>query len=261
MNSTKVLNISPVDLPADEVSILLLGLSFTPTPINPDFHELERDIAYFTRKLRLAYHFRDSSYTDNSIIKLKSAFCPKRNQHPELEDVCFSIERMPIKVLRTKDNLASARPALERLINRVKRGEIVIKPADKGAITVVMNPDFYLDMCLRHLDDVNYYTKLMEDPSDLVHSRVTDFANKYKPMLTANEYNHLIHTSYKMSNIYMLPKLHKSRRVDEIILEKQTEYIHVKDETINLDGHPSTLDPVILQGVYPSLFMLSCYLS
>ena len=243
MNSTKVLNISPVDLPADEVSILLLGLSFTPTPIHPDYHELERDIAYFTRKLRLAYHFRDSDYTDNSIIKPKSAFCPRRNDNPELEDVCLSIERIPIRVLRTKDNLASARPALERLIGRVNRGEIVIKPADKGAITVVMNPDFYLEMCLRHLDDVNYYTKITEDPSNLVLTRVTEFANKYKSMLTVNEYNHLIHSSYKMSNIYMLPKLHKSRRVDEIIQEKQTEYIHIKNEMIHLDGRPINSGP------------------
>ena len=102
-----------MDIPNDEVSILLLGLSFTPTPIIPDFHELERDIAHFTRKLRLAYHFRDSSYTDNSIIKLKSGFCPKRNENPELEDICFRIERMKIKVLRSKDNIGSARPALE----------------------------------------------------------------------------------------------------------------------------------------------------
>ena len=37
----------------------------------------------------------------------------------------------------------------------------------------------------------------------------------------------------------MLPKLHKSRRVDEIILE----YIHVKDETISLDGRPISSGP------------------
>ena len=232
-----------MDIPKDEVSILLLGLSYTPTPIVPDIHELERDIAHFTRKLRLAYHFRDSSYTDNSILKLKSSFCPKRNEHPELEDVCFRIERMKVKVLRSKDNLGSTRPALERLIERVNSGEIVIKPADKGAITVVMDPDYYLDMCLRHLDDNNYYTKIMEDPSNLIHTRVIDFANKYKNMLTANEHNHLVHSNYKMSNIYMLPKLHKSHRVDEIILEKQAEYIHIRDERIELDGRPINSGP------------------
>ena len=43
--------------------------------------------------------------------------------------------------------MGSARDALNSLIGRVNRGEIVIKPADKGAITVVMDPDFYLKMC------------------------------------------------------------------------------------------------------------------
>ena len=237
------MNFSSVFLPQQETSVLLLGLSFTPTPLVPDIHELERDVAEFTRKLRLSYHFRDSSYTDNSIIKLKSTYCPKRNENSELEDVCFKLEKMKIRILKTRDNMGSARDALNSLIGRVNRGEIVIKPADKGAITVVMDPDFYLKMCLKHLDDTSYYTKITEDPSDIVLSRVTAFANKYKTMLTANEYSHLIHTKYKMSNIYMLPKLHKSRRVDQIILERKSEYIHVPDENIELDGRPINSGP------------------
>ena len=62
-------------------------------------------------------------------------------------------------------------------------------------------------------------------------------------MLTANEYDHLLHTTYKMSNIYMLPKLHKSRRVDQLILERKTEYIHLKDEVIQLEGRPINSGP------------------
>ena len=243
MTSTKVLNISSVVLPTDEISVLLLGLSFSPTPIQPDIHELERDIAQFSRKLRLAYHFRNNKYTDNSIIKLNSTFCPNRNENAELEQICSNIEKTKIRIIKTKDNIGSSRTALDRLIERVRCGEIVIKPADKGAITVVMDPDFYLDMCLKHLDDTNYYTKTVGDPSDLVRCRVIDFADKYQNMLTKNEHNYLLHSSYKMSNVYMLPKLHKSRRIDEIILERKTEYIHITGEAIQLDGRPINSGP------------------
>ena len=41
----------------------------------------------------------------------------------------------------------------------------------------------------------------------------------------------------------MLPKLHKSKRIDEIITAQQEEYIHVKDERVILEGRPITSGP------------------
>ena len=49
--STKILNLSNVPLTQDEIDILKLGLSFTPTP-KQNIVELENDIFQFTRKLR-----------------------------------------------------------------------------------------------------------------------------------------------------------------------------------------------------------------
>ena len=160
-----------------------------------------------------------------------------------MESICSTLEKTKVRIVKTKDNMESLRTALNNLVCRVQRCEIVIKPADKGAITVIMDPDYYLEMCLRHLNDTNYYTRVDEDPSHSVFNRVVSFANKYKDMLTQNEYNYLLHTKYKMSNIYMLPKLHKSRRVDEIILARKEEYIHVTDEHIQLEGRPINSGP------------------
>ena len=41
----------------------------------------------------------------------------------------------------------------------------------------------------------------------------------------------------------MLPKLHKSKRINEIIKEKQTEYIHI-NENILVEGRPIVAGPV-----------------
>ena len=38
------------------------------------------------RKLRLIYHFRDSTYEDKSFVKNESTFTPKNNENQELEN-------------------------------------------------------------------------------------------------------------------------------------------------------------------------------
>ena len=39
----------------------------------------------------------------------------------------------------------------------------------------------------------------------------TEVPKKYKNLLTENEYKTLTQKTYKISNFYMLPKLHKSK--------------------------------------------------
>ena len=40
------------------------------------------------------------------------------------------------------------------------------------------------------------------DPSNIVQQRVTEFADKYKPMLTLKEYNYLTKRTRKISQIF-----------------------------------------------------------
>ena len=62
--SPKVINLSNIPLSSNELNVPKLGLSFTPTP-KSNIPELEADIFYFIRKLRLTYHFCNSSITMN----------------------------------------------------------------------------------------------------------------------------------------------------------------------------------------------------
>ena len=43
-------------------------------------------------------------------------------------------------------------------------------------------------------------------------------AKKYKNLLTENEYKTLTQKTYQISNFYMLPKLHKSKELNDIIM-------------------------------------------
>ena len=75
-----------------------------------------------------------------------------------------------------------------------------------------MTPKDYWNMCYRHLSDTTFYNNLdNNDPSTIVQDRVNKFAEKYKSILTNNEYNFL--TSHK----------------------KRTEYIQI-DENILVEG-------------------------
>ena len=69
-----------------------------------------------------------------------------------------------------------------------------------------------------HLNNEQYYRCLLEkDPSLTVNKKIINYANKYRSILTNNEYEYLINRNYKISNFYMNPKLHKSKELNEII--------------------------------------------
>ena len=66
--SPKVINLSNIPLSSNEINVLKLGLSFTPTP-KSNIPELEANIFDFIRKLRLTHRFRNSIYHDESTVK------------------------------------------------------------------------------------------------------------------------------------------------------------------------------------------------
>ena len=61
---------------------------------------------------------------------------------------------------KTEDNISKEeRLALKQLMNR---RDTIIKPADKGGATVVLDAEKYHDEAMRQLNDPNYCQKLNE---------------------------------------------------------------------------------------------------
>ena len=240
--ATRVINFSRTPLTTDETEVLCLGLNYTPVP-EPDADELVYDLYEFTRKLRLTYHFRNDNSKDESIIRKKSSFCPNRYANQELEKICHSIETSRIVLRRkTKDNIGRLRPALRSLQTKIEKREIVIKPADKGSIIVVMSPTSYWNMCLHHLNTPSY-EEIHFDPSNLIFHEIELFAEKYKHRLTGKEREMLLDSSYKISKFYMLPKLHKSEEVNRVVAAEGKEYLHMVDGEADLEGRPIVSGP------------------
>ena len=65
---------------------------------------------------------------------------------------------------------------------------------------------------------------------------------KDKNLQTENEYKPLTQKTYKISKFYMLPKLHKSKELNDIIMAKNSEYINV-DKKLTIEGRPIVAGP------------------
>ena len=144
---------------------------------------------------------------------------------------------------RTTENISSLRNGLNSSIKRTTENETVIKPADKGSIITVMSQEFYLNVCESHFQNEEYYECIQDnDPSPLLKNRIIAYAKKYKNLLTENEYKTLSQKTYKISNFYMLPKLHKSKELNDIIMAKNSGYINV-DKILTLEGRPTVAGP------------------
>ena len=95
----------------------------------------------------MTHHFRDSTYEGKSIVKNESTFTPKNNENQELETICKNLSEIKIYIKRTSDNIPNLRDGLNSLMTKIRSNEIIIKPANKGSIVVLMSSEYYLTMC------------------------------------------------------------------------------------------------------------------
>ena len=75
-----------------------------------------------------------------------------------------------------RDNLTSReRHALKSL---KERNDIFIQSADKGSATVLMDRDWYINECLRQLNDTKFYRPLDNDITDDIQKRVQVYVER-----------------------------------------------------------------------------------
>ena len=92
-----------------------------------------------------------------------------------------------------------------------RRSGIVIKSADKGSGTVVMDRDWYINECLRQLNDTKFYKLLDNDITTDILKRKPKYTERMNRDKIINEETkrHLTQTDPKLGRIYIFPKVHK----------------------------------------------------
>ena len=76
-----------------------------------------------------------------------------------------------------------------------------------------------------------------------MNEKIINYANKYTSILTDNEYEYLIYRNYIISNFHLNPKLHKSKELNEITENQNSEYINIT-ENLQIEGRPIVAGPV-----------------
>ena len=97
---------------------------------------------------------------------------------------------------------------MKRLIHR---DDIIIKPADKGSGTVVMDMDRYESECLRQLHNTRFYEKIDKDITPLTRECVKRYvANLLSDkMIDEETAKYLEENTPKPGRFYTIPKIHK----------------------------------------------------
>ena len=136
------------------------GLKFVPTPvtnINNIKRQLLQDFEKFARRMRLKYIFHAEKN------HVKSDWEPPVQNSVALESYLESVKIQLAEIMPsgTKNNLSrNEHKALKELKNNTK---IVIKKADKGTTTVIMNKCDKINKAQTQLNNREHY-KPLEDP-------------------------------------------------------------------------------------------------
>ena len=224
----KIINLSTKMLNNTQIDILSLGLKFTPTPQISNKPEIIDDISEFCRRLRLAEKFYGHEDNDESIVKNKSDFRPKKGVNRALDDFCDHISNFPntIQNTRTVKSNFSKEKWIE--LNNLRNDKtITIKQADKGSAVVVMDTTHYIDLVQQMLNDQNFYEQSRQYKQQKVLRQLFVLLHLYRKCLTEKEMDYLTNFNCKSSNFYGLPKIHKSKTINEICRNSEKTYINI----------------------------------
>ena len=167
-------NLSKEQLTNEQINLLSRGLKFIPTPATRENlirRQLLNDFEQFARRMRLQYIFHRKDNNPHP-FHVRSDWIPPVQPSVALEIYLekIKIELAEINVSRPKDNLPqSERNALTELMSNKN---IVLKKADKGTTTVVMDREDKLAEGQSQLNDRKDYQPLAKPMVDTTSIKV-----------------------------------------------------------------------------------------
>jgi len=211
--SKTVINLSKIKLTATQLNVLERGLTFVPKPKISKTSILEAAHA-LGRKLKIRNFFRFKNH-----LRARPKFVNKSTWSPPDKSIntalleCinnFTSEIQTLELQPEKGNFSR----LEHIaINQLKTNDnIVIKKADKGSATVIMDKVNYLAEGYRQLNNSANYTKLSEPifPKTAIEINKILLDLKEIMLISEKQYQFLAPPSKPRPRyFYMLPKIHK----------------------------------------------------
>ncbi|CAJ0936692.1 unnamed protein product [Ranitomeya imitator] len=201
------------------------GLSFGISS-HVDWLQLTLDLQHFFRSIKLKEWFSHNTVEEhdlNSELNLKCVELKKKKSNFVPSSCPIAIEAFVLAVNGDIDNLKKeclkkfkrpnmSKGEVEALHELSHDNEIVIKKADKGGATVVMDREDYLNEIRRQLADPEVYERLPQDPKFEIARDIKMVLEKAKDKFIIDQdlYDFLTVKFPITPVIYILPKIHKS---------------------------------------------------
>jgi hypothetical protein len=169
---------------------------------------------------------------NESIVKPSSCYIPKTVKSNVLKGIVEDLEvfanEFPgnMETLNVRDNLTVDQRV--GLTTFKRRKSILYFKADKGSGVVLLNEMFYKYKVLAILN-TDKYEKLPRNVDYFVNLKLKSLIKKFKNLLTSQERRAIVNFDYRTTNIYGLPKIHKSKIINDAIKDVKSTYVHLRD--------------------------------
>ena len=191
--------------------------------------EKKIDVLRFSRNILCTYQFHNVENPTVDLIRPASSYIPKHVSSSDLkrliEDLEVFANELPdgLEKVKFDDNLTQEQRSGLNIFKA--RKNILYFKADKGASVVLLNPDFYRDKVLEILG-TEKYEKLPRKVDYFIVSKLKSLV-KNCPHLTNAEKRAITNFDYKTTNIYALPKIHKSKLVRDCVADISGSYLYL----------------------------------
>ena len=214
------------------LELLDKGLSFIPKPRHIATRIILENSRKLTRSMSIKYKFRTSTRPFNPKIKTfkeKSKWTPEIQKFPKnIRNTITGIHRSTWETIRKRevtkrnngDHLIlhgrnNLTPEEKRAIVELKtRKDIIIKSADKGGATVILDKTAYIQEALRQLQNTNYYRELKAPIYTQNRPAIIRICNRMriKGYIDIKQFQYLTGPEECRNRIfYLLPKIHKEK--------------------------------------------------
>jgi hypothetical protein len=225
------LNLSNRKFTNTEIKILSKGLKFSMTPFtNPKIQEL--DILEFGRRLKLKEFFYNASHNEEKedegkpMKTNKSTFTPSVFSST-LKTSLNYIQSLPLNSNNQTSKSNVTRAEREAINSLSVDSSIVIKEADKGSLIVIMDKSFYKAKIENMLNDKKTYSiqKIVDPDESMTKKKIKAFSNQSS--LMKKEKDFLYNFDNSISKFYGLPKVHKSKIINEQLKRNPKVYYEI----------------------------------
>ena len=162
--------------------------------------------------MRLLEYFHDfPSPSDPNPFHIKSTWTPPPHRDPAL-DTFIMQSNMTFSISLLSPYVTTSPHANVTLLKQLsQRTDIIIKAADKGSGKVIMDRDWYINECLRQLNDIKFYRLLNTDLTNDIQSRIQFYIKRLHKnnIIDDKTKRFLTQTDRKPGRFYILPKIHK----------------------------------------------------